>query len=116
MARELILSLDGQETAVRLVKLDRERLYGEVEIEAFDEKGNEASIKVLAADGKTLIDKGGTALTTVNEEGESISRELRKIAAEPVALRSGRRGEGRGHGWISRGRAGPGAQDTPRVE
>ena len=55
-------------------KLDREKLYGEVEIEAFDEKGNEASIKVLAADGKTLIDKGGTALATVNEDGESISR------------------------------------------
>ena len=74
MARDLILSLDGRETAVKLAKLDREKLYGEVEIEAFDEKGNEASIKVLAADGKTLIDKGGTALATVNEEGESISR------------------------------------------
>jgi hypothetical protein len=74
MARDLILSLDGQETPVKLVKLDREKLYGEVEVEAFDEKGNPASIKVLAADGKTLIDKGGTALTTVNEDGESISR------------------------------------------
>lgn len=74
MARELILSLDGHEISVELFKLDREKLYGEVEIEAFDEKGNEASIKVLAADGKTLIDKGGTALTTVNEDGESIPR------------------------------------------
>ena len=74
MARDLILSLDGRETAVKLVKLDREKLYGEVEIEAFDEKGREATIKVLAADGKTLIDKGGTALATVNEDGESISR------------------------------------------
>lgn len=74
MARELILSLDGRETAVKLVKLDREKLYGEVAIEAFDEKGNPASIKVLAADGKTLIDKGGTALATVTEDGESISR------------------------------------------
>ena len=74
MARDLILSLDGNETAVKLMKLDREKLYGEVDIEAFDEKGNEASIKVLAADGKTLIDKGGTALATVSEDGESISR------------------------------------------
>jgi hypothetical protein len=74
MARELILSLDGHEISVELFKLDREKLYGEVEIEAFDEKGNEAAIRVLAADGKTLIDKGGTALTTVNEDGESISR------------------------------------------
>ncbi|MGD9563604.1 MAG: hypothetical protein AB7F88_01835 [Pyrinomonadaceae bacterium] len=74
MARDLILSLDGHETAVKLVKLDREKLYGEVEIEAFDEKGNEATIKVLAADGRTLIDKGGTALATVTEDGDSISR------------------------------------------
>jgi hypothetical protein len=74
MARDLILSLDGRETAVKLIKLNREKLYGEVEIEAFDEKGNEATIKVLAADGRTLIDKGGTALATVTEDGESISR------------------------------------------
>src|SRR5688500_17918360 len=74
MARDLILSLDGQETAVKLVKIDRDKLYGEIEIEAFDEKGNEASIKVLAADGKTLIDKGGTALATLTEDGGSVSR------------------------------------------
>ena len=51
MARPLILSLDGQEFPVTLVKIDREKLYGKVDIEAFDEKGREASLKVLAADG-----------------------------------------------------------------
>jgi hypothetical protein len=74
MARSLILSLDGQEFPVDIEKIDRDRLYGSVEIEAFDEKGKPAAIKVLAADGKTLIDKGGTALTLVDEEGRSISR------------------------------------------
>ena len=74
MARPLILSLDGQEFPVSLVKIDRDDLYGSIEIEAFDERGNEASLKVLAADGKTLIDKGGTALLTLNEDGDSISR------------------------------------------
>ena len=74
MARPLILSLDGQEFPVNIEKIDRERLYGTVEVEAFDEKGKPATIKVLAADGKTLIDKGGTALTLLNEEGTSISR------------------------------------------
>jgi hypothetical protein len=66
--------LDGQEFPVDIEKIDRDRLYGSVEIEAFDEKGKPAVIKVLAADGKTLIDKGGTALTLVDEEGRSISR------------------------------------------
>ena len=56
------------------VRIDREKLYGSVEIEAFDEKGKPAEIKILAADGKTLIDKGGTALTTIDEDGNSVDR------------------------------------------
>jgi hypothetical protein len=74
MAKPLVLSLDGQEFPVNLVKIDREKLYGAVEIEAVDEKGKPAVIKVLAPDGKTLIDKGGTALATVTEDGTSIDR------------------------------------------
>ena len=80
MARTLTLSLDGQEFPVYLAKVDRERLYGDVEIEAFDEKGSPASVKVIAADGKTLIDKGGTALATLSEDGDSIGRgDLRAV-------------------------------------
>lgn len=74
MPRPLVLSLDGREFDVRIVKIDREKLYGNVEIEATDDKGNPAQLLVLAPDGKTLIDKGGTALATVDENGESISR------------------------------------------
>jgi hypothetical protein len=74
MPRPLVLSLDGREFGVRIVKIDREKLYGNVEIEAFDERGNPASLMVLAADGKTLIDKGGTALTVIDEGGDSVSR------------------------------------------
>ena len=82
MPRQLILSLDGREFPVTLVKIDRDKLYGSVEIEAFDEKGREASLRVLAADGKTLIDKGGTALTTVNEKGNSVDRSSLKAVDE----------------------------------
>lgn len=74
MARPLVLSLDGEEYPVSLVKIDREKLYGKVEIEAFDEKGREAELRILAADGKTLIDKGGTALATVTDKGDSVDR------------------------------------------
>src|SRR4051812_14241445 len=87
MARPLILSLDGQEFPVTLVKIDRDKLYGKVDIEAFDEKGREAALQVLAADGKTLIDKGGTALATVTEKGDSVDRtELVPVtsAGEPI--------------------------------
>jgi len=74
MAKNLVLSLDGKEFEVVLKRIDREDLYGKVEIEAFDEKGKPAVLKVLAADGKTLIEKGGTALEIVNEKGDSIER------------------------------------------
>lgn len=74
MPKNLVLSLDGNEFEVVMTKIDREDLYGKVEIEAFDEKGKPATLKVLAADGKTLIDKGGTALAAVNEKGDSIER------------------------------------------
>jgi hypothetical protein len=74
MPRPLVLSLDGREFGVRIATIDREKLYGKVDIEAFDEKGNPAQLLILAPDGKTLIDKGGTALATVNEDGDSVSR------------------------------------------
>ena len=82
MPRVLTLLLDGEEISVVPIRIDREKLYGSVEIEAFDEKGRAAEIRILAADGKTLIDKGGTALATVNEEGSSVDRrELTPIDA-----------------------------------
>jgi hypothetical protein len=74
MAKTLKLSLDGEEFEVAISKIDRTALYGNVEIEAFDEKGKPAELKVLAADGQTLINKGGTALEPVNSNGDSIER------------------------------------------
>ena len=74
MARPLVLSLDGQKFSIGIRKIDREQLYGSIEIEAFDEKKNPATLMVLAADGKTLMDKGGTALATLDEKGNSVER------------------------------------------
>lgn len=88
MARVLVLSLDGQEFGVEMQRIDREGLYGTVEIEAFDEKGKPAVLKVLAADGKTLIDKGGTALLMIDEAGNSVSRsELRTVDVDGNELK-----------------------------
>ncbi len=78
MARPLVLSLDGREFSVSIRKIDRDMLYGSMEIEAFDEKGNPADLLVLAADGKTLMDKGGTALATLDEKGNSVERNTLK--------------------------------------
>ena len=74
MARNLVLSLDGNEFEVVLKRIDRDDLYGKIEVEAFDEKGKPATLKVLASDGKTLIEKGGTALEVLDKNGNSIDR------------------------------------------
>jgi|SRR5262245_6273142 len=74
MARALVLSLDGNEFPVQMQKIDREKLYGNVEIEAFDEAGNKAFLQILDVDGKTLIDTGGTSLATLDEDGNSVDR------------------------------------------
>jgi hypothetical protein len=74
MPRALVLSLDGEEFPVHMQKVDRERLYGDIEIEAFDEDGNEAMLQILDADGKTLISTGGTSLATLSEDGNSVDR------------------------------------------
>jgi hypothetical protein len=74
MARALILSLDGEEFPVQMQKIDREKLYGKIELEAFDEEGNKAFLQILDADGKTLIDTGGTSLATLDEDGNSVDR------------------------------------------
>src|SRR5438309_8550832 len=89
MARPLILNLDGEEFSISIRKIDRDQLYGSVEIEAFDEKGNPASLLVLAADGKTLMDKGGTALATVDEKGNSVERStLKPVNAEGKEIKT----------------------------
>ncbi len=89
MPRPLILSLDGEEFSVSLGKVSRSNLYGDVTVEAFDEKGNPATIKVLAADGNTLIDKGGTALEMVDKSGNSINREaIRTVGPDGSELAS----------------------------
>lgn len=81
MARPLILSLDGEQFAVSIRKIDRASVYGSIEIEAFDEKGNPAQLLVLAADGKTLLDIGGTALATLDERGNSVERNTLKAVS-----------------------------------
>src|SRR4029077_15313011 len=89
MARPLVLNLDGEEFSVSIKKIDRDDLYGSVEIEAFDEKGNPASLLVLAADGKTLLDKGGTALANPDEKGNSVERNtLKSVSLEGSELKT----------------------------
>lgn len=52
-----------------MAKVDRAKLYGSTRSSVVDEDGNECRLASLAADGRTLIGSGGTALATFSQDG-----------------------------------------------
>ena len=79
MARPLVLNLDGEEFPVSIRKIDRDQLYGSVEIEAFDEKGNPASLLVLAAAISVISMLRAPSAGVKSGNGDSRQRELAKL-------------------------------------
>ncbi len=69
MAQHLQFTFEDQEFACDLFKVDRQKLYGKVDLEAVDDEERVCQLATLAGDGKTLIPSGGTALAYVSPEG-----------------------------------------------
>ena len=69
MPKPLILSLNGNETAFEMERLDRRSLYGYVEQIAMDENGIRCDVARLATDGKTLIGTGDAAIGHLSPDG-----------------------------------------------
>jgi hypothetical protein len=65
----LTLIFQGKSLAFILEKIDRDRLYGYVEIETADDAGQPCTQALLAGDGHTLARPGDTALTYLSPEG-----------------------------------------------
>ena len=74
MPRALVLKHAGAEIAFQMEKIDRGKLYGSVDVEAFDTKGRRCDLATLASDGKTLLGKGGTASGFLSEDGRWLER------------------------------------------
>lgn len=74
MPRELRFSFNDQPFSCELIKVDRSKLYGSVDIETRDAEGNPCTLATLANDGKTLIPNGGTAFGYLNRDGEWVER------------------------------------------
>ena len=74
MARALEFRMDGQTWTVALEKVDRTALYGTIDVETRDKSGARCDVATLAADGRTLIPVGGTALGYVSPTGEWLER------------------------------------------
>jgi hypothetical protein len=74
MPRPLLLRHQGAELPFQLVKLDRAKLYGTVEVEALDGQGRRCELATLASDGKTLIGRGGMASAFLTADRTWIER------------------------------------------
>ncbi len=74
MGRPLVLQFGGQDLTFDMLKVDRSKLYGYVDIEALDDKGRPCSLATLAGDGRTILAPGGGAIALLSPEGQWLER------------------------------------------
>src|SRR5262249_15829551 len=74
MARTLEFLCDGQSFKCAIDKVDRNKLYGTVEVETRDQAGLKCQMATLANDGRTLIQSGGIAFGYLGRDGEWLQR------------------------------------------
>ena len=70
MAKPLVFDFGGQEIAFSMSKVDRSKLYGFKELEVLDEQDRKCELATLAADGHTVVGKGGTGIGYLSVDGE----------------------------------------------
>jgi hypothetical protein len=100
MAKALVFRYGSSELSFNLEKVDRKKLYGQLDTEVVDSQGRPCQLATLAGDGRTLIGAGGSSLLMLDPDGNACDRaalkpvdpqgaELHKVASSfsaPVAL------------------------------
>lgn len=85
--RNIKFDFQGEVASAEMVKLDRSKLYGSVDVEAVDPDGNECRTVSLASDGRTLIGKGGAGLGVLSVDGQWVSRkDLAPVTSDGVKI------------------------------
>ena len=82
MAKALVFKYGSTELSFSLEKVDRKKLYGQIDSEVVDEKGRPCQLAILGGDGKTLVGRGGSALLMLDPDGGYCERS----ALKPVDL------------------------------
>ncbi len=69
MPRSLTFQLGNTQFECPLIKIDRSKVYGSVQVVTTDHEDAKAELLSLARDGRTLIPLGGTGSGYVNKDG-----------------------------------------------
>jgi hypothetical protein len=69
MPRSLTFQLGNEQFECPLIKIDRSKVYGSVQVVTTDHEDAKAELLSLARDGRTLIPLGGTGSGYVNKDG-----------------------------------------------
>ena len=69
MPRSLTFQFRNAQFEAELIKIDRSKIYGTVEVVTNDHEGAETTLMSLARDGRTLIGYGGTGAGYINKDG-----------------------------------------------
>lgn len=87
MAKAIAFRWNDEDFTSEINKIDRAKLYGYRENEVVDEDGDLCDIATLAADGQTLIGKGGTRIGYVTVDGNWCDRNgLQPVGVDGVPL------------------------------
>ena len=82
MAKQIKFVYEKEPVAFDMEKVDRTKLYGSKSLEVVDEDGHPCRLITLAADGRSLIGKGGTGTGQIDADGNWIE----KTEMKPVDL------------------------------
>lgn len=82
MARAIVVSWDGEESAFGFAKVEREKLYGRKRRVVVDEQSRPCQAAWLTADGSALVPSGGTAHVWTDEQWNAAETEERLAVDE----------------------------------
>jgi len=86
MASQLLFSVAGREFSAVPTKVDRRKLYGWTEVQAFDDDGNRCTLVSTDQSGTIIIPKGGIGLGMVAADGKWVERaSLKTVTADGEA-------------------------------
>ena len=69
MAKPLVFQWGDRQLSFFLTKVDRAKLYGFKETEVLDDKGSKCELATLAADGQTVVGRGGSGFGNLTVDG-----------------------------------------------